>query len=155
MVFFWKSQIFGKSLKTFGFRIFFLEIFKSTGWYGFPYGFWLFWMCFINFLFKFNINLKFYKRCFIKDDLQKHFFIIGWCLVRKEIHRKKFIAYKETHDCDSSAEKVPRLLPKLSLLLPSLDMLFINSMRIIEISRKFANWRTEKCARPFQVYFNP
>ena len=26
-------------------------------------------------------NLKFYKRCFITDRLQKHFCITGWCLV--------------------------------------------------------------------------
>ncbi len=43
--------------------------------------FWLIRMCFINVLFKVITNLKFYKKCFIKDDLQKYFCIIGWCLV--------------------------------------------------------------------------
>jgi hypothetical protein len=38
-------------------------------------------MFFINVLFKVISNLKFYKRCFFKGDLQKHFCIIGWCLV--------------------------------------------------------------------------
>ncbi len=37
--FYWQSQRFGKSLKTFGLRIFFLEILKSIGWNGFSYGF--------------------------------------------------------------------------------------------------------------------
>ncbi len=41
----------------------------------------LFFMCFINFLFNVVTYLKFHKRCFIKDDLQKHFWIIGWCLM--------------------------------------------------------------------------
>jgi hypothetical protein len=39
----------------------------------FPMDFLLFWMCFINVLFKGYAHLKFYKHCFIKDDLQKHF----------------------------------------------------------------------------------
>ncbi len=32
---FWKSQIFGKSLESFGSQIFFLRFLKSIGWYGF------------------------------------------------------------------------------------------------------------------------
>jgi hypothetical protein len=39
--------------------------------------------CFINVLFKIITNLKFYKYFFIKVDLQKHFCIIGFCLVRQ------------------------------------------------------------------------
>jgi hypothetical protein len=49
----------------------------------FPMDFWLFEMYFISVLFKFITNFQFYKRCFIKDNLQKHFFIIDWCLVRE------------------------------------------------------------------------
>jgi hypothetical protein len=37
--FYWKSQRFGKNLEAFGSRIFFLKFLKSTGWYGFSYGF--------------------------------------------------------------------------------------------------------------------
>jgi hypothetical protein len=33
----------------------------------------LFGMCFIHVLFEVITILKFYKHCFIKDDLQKHF----------------------------------------------------------------------------------
>ncbi len=36
---FWKSQTFGKSLKTYGSGMFFLIFLKSIGWYGFSYGF--------------------------------------------------------------------------------------------------------------------
>jgi hypothetical protein len=39
-------------------------------------------MCFINVLLKVINNLKFYKCCFMKVPFQKHFCIIGWCLVR-------------------------------------------------------------------------
>jgi hypothetical protein len=39
MVFFLKSQKFGKSHETFDSRIFFLKFSKSVGWYGFYYGF--------------------------------------------------------------------------------------------------------------------
>ncbi len=54
----------------------------------FPMAFWLFWMSFINVLFKVITNLKFYKRCFIKDYLQKHLVIIyDGVLCTKEIHR--------------------------------------------------------------------
>ncbi len=45
--------------------------------------FWLFCMCFINILFKIITNPKFYNCCFIKEDLQKHFCIIGRCFVRQ------------------------------------------------------------------------
>jgi hypothetical protein len=38
----------------------------------FPMDFWLILMCVINVLLKVITNLKFYKCCFIKDDLQKH-----------------------------------------------------------------------------------
>jgi hypothetical protein len=34
---FWKSQTFGKRLKTFGLRILFFGFLKSIGWYGFSY----------------------------------------------------------------------------------------------------------------------
>jgi hypothetical protein len=50
------------------------QFLKFIGLYGFFYGFFLFLMCFIYVLFIVITNLKFYKRCFIKDDLQKHFF---------------------------------------------------------------------------------
>ncbi len=84
---FCKSQTFGKRFETFSLQIFFLRVWKSIDWYGFSMNFWLFWMCFINVLFKVITNLKFYKRCFIKDDLLKHFCIIGGVLCTKEIHR--------------------------------------------------------------------
>jgi hypothetical protein len=51
---------------------FFLRFLKSIGWYGFS--------VVLN-VFKVINNIKFYKRYFIKDDLQKHYCIIGWCLV--------------------------------------------------------------------------
>ncbi len=38
-IFCWKSQKFGKSLGTFGSRIFVLRFLKSIDWYGFSYGF--------------------------------------------------------------------------------------------------------------------
>jgi hypothetical protein len=41
-------------------------------------------VCFINVLFKIITNLKFYKYCYIIGDFQKHFCIIGWCLVRQK-----------------------------------------------------------------------
>jgi hypothetical protein len=51
----------------------------------FPMDFWLLRMWFNYVLFKFVTNLKFYKPCFIKDDLMQYFCIIGWCLVRQRI----------------------------------------------------------------------
>jgi hypothetical protein len=51
-------------------------------------------MCFINVLFKVITYLKFYKRCFLTDDLQKHFCIIGWCLVRHKNPQAKFFGLK-------------------------------------------------------------
>jgi hypothetical protein len=57
----------------------------------FPMEIWLSGMFFIDVLFKVITNLKFYKRCFIKDDLQKYFCTTGWCLLSllctKEIPR--------------------------------------------------------------------
>jgi hypothetical protein len=50
----------------------------------FSMDFWLFLMCFSNVLFKVITNLKFCKHCFIKDDLQNHFCMIGLCLVPKK-----------------------------------------------------------------------
>jgi hypothetical protein len=58
-----------------------------------------------------NVFIKFFISYY--DDLQKHFCIIGWCLVRHKIHWlgstglwiQKSIAKKETHYCDSTAEK--------------------------------------------------
>ncbi len=38
----------------------------------FPMDFWLFSMCFINFLFEDITNLKFDKRCFIKENISKN-----------------------------------------------------------------------------------
>ncbi len=64
----------------------------------FPMDFWLFWMCFIDVLFKFITNLKFYKLFFYQRWTSEAFCIIGWCIVR-----------------DSTAGKVLRLSPKLSL----------------------------------------
>ncbi len=73
-------------MKTFDSRIFFLRFLKSIGGMDFPMDFWLIWMCFINVLFNIITNLKFYKRCVIKDNLQKHFCILGGVLCVKEIH---------------------------------------------------------------------
>ncbi len=36
--------------------------------------FWFFWMYLINVFYKVITNLKFYKRCFIKDYFHKDFF---------------------------------------------------------------------------------
>ncbi len=58
----------GKS-RDFWFADFFLIILKSIGWYEF----WLFLMCFIYVLVKVITDLKFYKRCFIKDGLQENY----------------------------------------------------------------------------------
>ncbi len=74
-------------------------------------------------------NLKFYKHCFVKDDLQKHFLSQDGVLFAKEIHRlgpmvKKYKAWKETHDCDLTADKVSILSPTLSLRLLSQLYLF-------------------------------
>ncbi len=116
---FWKSQTFDKSLENFGSQIFVLRFLKAIGWYGYSYGFCL---CFNNVMFIVFTTLKFYKCCSIKDDLQKYFCIIGWCLVRQRNpqawpygFKNKSIAQKETHDCDSSADRISRLSPKLSL----------------------------------------
>ncbi len=57
MVFFWKSQTFGKSLETFCLRIFFLRYLKSLGLYGFFYGF----LVVLN-LFHQNISKKLTKK---------------------------------------------------------------------------------------------
>jgi hypothetical protein len=57
-------------------------LFKSIGWYGFSYGIlvvlnvYQYHQC----LFKVITSLKFYKH---RDNLQKHFCIIGWCVVRQ------------------------------------------------------------------------
>ncbi len=56
--------------------------------------FWLFWMTFINCLFEVITNLKFYKRCVIKDNLYTinklrslnlHFSSM-FCIERKVVH---------------------------------------------------------------------
>jgi hypothetical protein len=79
-VFFLKSQTFWQKSQDFWFADFFLAIFKIHK---------LVWIfgCFecvsSMFCLNFITNLKFYKRCFIKDNFQKHFCIIGWCLVRQ------------------------------------------------------------------------
>ncbi len=57
-------------------------------------GFWLFWICFINVLFKVITNFKFDKRC-----------LSGFKILYRE--------------CDSTAHKIHRFSPKLSLWLPS------------------------------------
>jgi hypothetical protein len=49
--------------------------------------FWLFSICFVNFLFKVISNFKFYKQCFIKEDLWKHICLKDGVLCDKEIHR--------------------------------------------------------------------
>ncbi len=60
---------------------------------------------------------------FYQDELQKRFCVIGWCA--KEIHRlgpmnlKIYSLVRNPPDCDSTADKVLRLLPKLSLRYPS------------------------------------
>ncbi len=62
----WKSKRFGKSLETFGSRIFFLSFLKSIAWYGFCYyGFLVVLNLFRNVLFK--VITKFYKHCCIKE----------------------------------------------------------------------------------------
>jgi hypothetical protein len=71
MVFFWKSQTFGKSLENF-FLFFFHEIFKIHRLV--LIFLWIFVVLnvLINVLFKvISTYLNFYKHCFIKDDLQK------------------------------------------------------------------------------------
>jgi hypothetical protein len=66
---FWKSETFGKS--DFWFADVFLEIFYNPkAGMDFPI-----------------TNLRFYKRCFIKDNLQKHFCIVDGVLCAKKIHR--------------------------------------------------------------------
>jgi hypothetical protein len=67
---------------------------KFIGLYGFFYGFYLFLMCFIYVLFIVITNLKFYKLSFIKDDLQKHFCIIGRCLVHQRNQYAKPYGFK-------------------------------------------------------------
>ncbi len=48
----------------------------------FAMDFWLFSICFVNVLFKVITIFKFYKQCFIKEDLGSIFYK-GWCLVRQ------------------------------------------------------------------------
>ncbi len=64
-----------------GSRSFFLRFSESIGWYtDSPMDFWLFWLCFIIFLFKVTItNLKFYNVVYQKPSI----FFIGWWLVRQ------------------------------------------------------------------------
>ncbi len=71
-------------------------------------------------LFKVVTNIIFYKCCFIKDNLQKHFFIIGWmvsCAPKKSIGQArlgfKHLYQKETHDCDPTADKVSETFVKI------------------------------------------
>ncbi len=64
--FYWKSQRFGKSLKTFGSRIFSLIFLKSIGWYGFSYGFLVVLNLFIQCIALSYYYFKFDKHCFIK-----------------------------------------------------------------------------------------
>jgi hypothetical protein len=49
----------------------------------FPIDFWMFYICFINVLFKVITNFKFNKYCFIKGDLRKQICTMRWCLVRQ------------------------------------------------------------------------
>jgi hypothetical protein len=72
MDFLLESKIWQK--ETNGSRIFFLRFLKSIGWYGFSYGFLV---VLNNVLFRVITNLKFDRRCFIKDYLWKHICIIG------------------------------------------------------------------------------
>ncbi len=87
----------------------------------FPMEFFVVLNVFINVLFKVITNLNFYKHCFIKDDLQKYFVSQDGVLCAKEIYRpygyKNLYPRKKptSHNCDSIADKVSRLLPKLSL----------------------------------------
>ncbi len=46
--------------------------------------FWSFCMCFMNVLFKAISNLKFYKCCFIKEDLHKYHRMVS-CAPKKSI----------------------------------------------------------------------
>jgi hypothetical protein len=57
---------------------------------------------------------------FYKDYLRKHIFYNRMVSCAKEIHRLgpmdlKIYTPKKTHDCDSTADKIYRFLPKLSL----------------------------------------
>ena len=70
MVFFLEITNIWQKSRDFWFVDFLLETFKI---HCLVWIFLLFLMCFINVLFKVITNPKFYKRCFIKDDLQKHF----------------------------------------------------------------------------------
>jgi hypothetical protein len=81
-------------------------IFKFTGWHGFSYGFLvvsdMFHQCFLKFI----SNPKFYQCCFVTDDLQKHFCIIGWYHVRQ----RKPKASEREHDLYSLAKFLYSLL---------------------------------------------
>jgi hypothetical protein len=59
--------------------------------------FWLFEMSFIIVLFKLITKVKFYKHCFIKDNLQKHFCIIWWRLVRQRNPSAKPYGFKNLY----------------------------------------------------------
>jgi hypothetical protein len=107
-MFYWKSQRFGKSLRNFGSRIF-LRFIKSIGWC--RYGF------------------KFEKRCFIKVYLWKHtlFVLYDGVLCAEEIHRLgpvdlKIYNVEKTRDYDSTADKIHRISPKLSMWLQYLGV---------------------------------
>ncbi len=88
--------------------------------------FWLFWICCINVLFKVKLILNL-TNCLIKDYLRRHIYIIGWCLVRprnpyaRPCGFQNLYPSKKNRDCDSTADKIYRFSPKLSLWLPSLD----------------------------------
>ncbi len=114
-VFLWKSQIFGKSLKTFGTQIFFLRFLNPQAGMDFPMDFWLF-SSFINVTFKIIPNFKFYKHCFIKGDLRKHtgcegycrpFFKMVSCINRLSDHDKIFTVYPLLHLLLSSGVLLP------------------------------------------------
>ncbi len=82
----------------------------------FPMDFWLFWICFIDVLFKVITNVKF--------EIRKHICIIGWCFVSQRNHKLgsmdlKIYALEKTATCDLTAYKIYRFSPKLSLWLPS------------------------------------
>jgi hypothetical protein len=54
-------------------------------------------ICYIIVLFKCITNLKTYKHCFIKVDLQKHFCITGWCLVRQRNPQARPYGFKNLY----------------------------------------------------------
>ncbi len=87
MVFYLDITNIWQKFRDFWFTDFFLGFLKFIGWCGFHIDFWLFWMFFINVLFKAITNRKFYK--LLSKTTFKSIFVSkdGVFLCAKEIHR--------------------------------------------------------------------